>query len=292
MNILTFDLEEWYIEKVYKGGHAERYREFDDYLSRILDMLDAQQTKATFFCVGGMAADFPQVVKLIASKGHEIGCHSNTHQWLNKMTREEAFEDTRTAIDSIEQVIGQKVISYRAPAFSIGESNKWAFEVLKECGIERDASVFPAVRDFGGFPQFKGHVPTLVSYQDIIIKEFPIPTTKFLGKEFAYSGGGYFRFFPFGFIKSRMNKSDYNMIYLHIGDLLTGQKHVMSKKEYENYFREPGTLINRYKRHIKSNLGRNGVFEKMTQLIERISPVNLAIADSQIDWEKAPQIDL
>ena len=292
MNILTFDIEEWYIEKVYHGGRTKQYLQYYNYFDRILDLLDRHDVKATFFCVGGMAADFPNVVKQIAERGHEVGCHSNTHQWLNKMTREEALEDTRTAVDSLEQVIGQKVVSYRAPAFSIGESNKWAFEVLKECGIECDASVFPASRDFGGFPQFKEHVPTLVSYHGITIKEFPIPTTKLLGKELAYSGGGYFRFFPLWFIQNRMDKSDYNMIYLHIGDLLAGSKRVMTKAEYEEYFREPGTLINRYKRYIKSNLGRHGIFEKMSDVVSSDEFVSLQEADKDIDWGKVPKVEL
>ena len=142
MNILTFDIEEWYIEKEYGGDRTERYRQYDDYFARILGLLDRHGIKATFFCVGEMAIDFPNVVKQIAAKGHEVGCHSNTHQWLNKMTQQEALEDTRTAVDALEQCIGQKVTSYRAPAFSIGEKNKWAFEVLAECGIECDASIF------------------------------------------------------------------------------------------------------------------------------------------------------
>lgn len=292
MNILTFDIEEWYIEKEYGGGRTERYRQYDDYFARILDLLDRHNIKATFFCVGKLAADFPNVVRQIAAKGHEVGCHSNTHQWLNKMTREEALEDTKMAVDALEQLIGQKVVSYRAPAFSIGEKNKWAFEVLAECGIEYDASIFPAARDFGGFPQFKEHVPTLVNYQGITIKEFPIPTTKLLGKELAYSGGGYFRFFPLWFIQNRMDKSDYNMIYLHIGDLLAGSNRVMSRKEYEDYFREPGTLINRYKRYIKSNLGRRGIFEKMSDVVSSDDFVSLRDADRSIDWSKAPKVEL
>lgn len=292
MNILTYDIEEWYIEKAYHGGRAERYGEFDRFLSRILDLLERQGIKATFFCVGKMATDFPEVVRTIAEKGHEVGCHSNTHQWLNKMTYEEALEDTRSAVDALEQCVGQKVVSYRAPAFSIGENNKWAFEVLAECGIERDASVFPAARDFGGFPQFKEHVPTLVEYQGITLKEFPIPTTMLLGKELAYSGGGYFRFFPLWFIKSRMKESIYNMCYFHIGDLLPGPKNVMTKKDYEDYFKESGTLINRYKRYVKASLGRHGIFEKMEKLVSSDIFIGLQEADTAIDWSKTPKVEV
>lgn len=292
MNILTFDIEEWYIEKVYHGSRAEKYREFDEYLNRILNLLEQQGFKATFFCVGRLATDFPEVVKLIASKGHEVGCHSNVHQWLNKMSPDEALEDTRVAVDSLEQCIGQKVKSYRAPAFSIGESNKWAFEVLATCGIERDASVFPATRDFGGFPQFKEQSPTLVSYEGNTIKEFPIPTLKLIGKDLAYSGGGYFRFFPLGLIKRTMGKNSYNMCYFHIGDLLSGPQRVMTKKEYEEYFHEPGSLLNRYKRYVKSSLGRKDTFKKMEKLISSNLFINLMDADKEIDWNQAPKITL
>ena len=290
MNILTFDIEEWYIEKMYNGGREKQYRQYDDYFARILELLDRHNIKATFFCVGGMATDFPNVVRQIAAKGHEVGCHSNTHQWLNKMTQQEALEDTRTAVDALEQLIGQKVVSYRAPAFSIGEKNKWAFEVLAECGIECDASVFPAARDFGGFPQFKEHVPTLVNYQGITIKEFPIPTTKLLCKELAYSGGGYFRFFPLWFIKNQMKKSSYNMCYFHIGDLLPGPKRAMTKAEYEEYFREPGTFFNRYKRYLNASLGRNEGYEKMERLVSADHFIGLSQAEKMIDWGQVPKV--
>lgn len=292
MNILTFDIEEWYIEKTYHGGHPDRYQLYDGYLNRIFDLLEQQGIKATFFCVGTLATDFPQVVKLIASKGHEVGCHSHTHQWLNKMSRQEALDDTRAAVDALEQCVGKKVISYRAPAFSIGEGNKWAFEVLAECGIERDASVFPASRDFGGFPQFKSHEPTVVSFQGITMKEFPIPTASLFGKELAYSGGGYFRFFPLWFIKNCLKGNRYNMCYFHIGDLLPGPKKVMTKAEYGEYFREPGTLVNRYKRYVKASLGRKGVFEKMERLISSDLFIGLDQADATINWSKANRIDL
>ena len=292
MNILTFDIEEWYIEKEYHGGRVERYKEFDGYLSRILDLLEQQGINATFFCVGRLTADFPEVVQKIAEKGHEVGCHSSTHQLLNKMNRDEALEDTRNAVDALEQCIGKKVISYRAPAFSIGEKNKWVFEVLAECGIECDASVFPASRDFGGFPQFKEHVPTLVSYQGVTIKEFPIPTMKLFGKELAYSGGGYFRFFPLWVVKNAMKGSEYNMCYFHIGDLLPGPQKVMTKATYEEYFREPGTMVNRYKRYLKASLGRKGVFVKLEKLVRSDAFCGLKEASLNIDWDKAPIIKL
>lgn len=292
MNILTFDIEEWYLEKMYFGDHAEKYKEFDRYLGEILDTLDERNLKGTFFCVGGLGREFPDVVKRIADRGHDVGCHSDVHTWLNKMTREECLADTRKAVDSLEQVIGKKVKSYRAPAFSIGASNKWAFEVLAECGIERDASVFPAVRDFGGFAEFGQKTPAIIRYNSIELKEFPICTAKLMGKEIAYSGGGYFRFFPLWYVKKQMAKADYSMTYFHIEDLLVGNNPLMTKDEYEEYFKEAGTLTARYKRYIKANLGKKAAFNKLKELLSAMEFHNLEQATLLTDWTKSPIVNL
>lgn len=292
MNILTFDIEEWYLEKNYFGNHKEKYAEFDQYLERILDTLDQRGFKGTFFCVGGMAAEFPEVVRRIDARGHEVGCHSYRHVWLNKMPREEVLEDTHRAVDALEQCVGKKIRSYRAPAFSVGDSNKWFFEILAECGIERDASVFPAVRDFGGFAQFGEKTPTNLLYNRIKLKEFPVNTKFIFGKEMAYSGGGYFRFFPLGFVRKEMAKSDYVMTYFHIGDLIPESSGLMSKEDFESYFKTPGTLKNRCMRYVKSNIGKKKAFGKLLKLIETEDFVNLEQADAIIDWNQQPSVVL
>lgn len=292
MNILTFDIEEWFVQETLYGLQGRKFAEYDQYLNDILSLLDRCNIKATFFCVGGLVPKYSQVIRKIVEKGHEIGCHSNRHHFLNKMTFEEVLEDTRTAIDSIEQLIGKKVKSYRAPAFSIGESNKWAFEILAECGIMRDASIYPAARDLGGFPSFGVKEPCIIEYDGIQMKEFPVCTATVFGKEMAYSGGGYFRFFPLWFVKKEIMKSPYSMCYFHINDLLPELRDLKSKSEYEAYYKEPGTLKNRYIRYIKTNLGKKGAFKKMTSLIEQTPFINLAAADAQVDWEKVPHISL
>ncbi|MBR5086209.1 MAG: polysaccharide deacetylase family protein [Muribaculaceae bacterium] len=288
MNILTFDIEEWYLEKTFNGDRKDKYTEYDAYLDKILLLLNEIGKRATFFCVGKMATEFPDVIKKIANQGHEIGCHSNFHAWLNKMTKEEARQDTREAVDSLEQCVGSKIKSYRAPAFSIGENNKWLFEIFAECGIERDSSIFPATRDFGGFSSFGYKEPVWISYNGIQIKEYPICTAKLLGKEFAYSGGGYFRFFPLWFIKKEMKMSNYSICYFHIGDLLPDINGIMSRKEYEEYFKEDGSMINRYKRYIKSNLGKKRAWNKLEKMVITNDFFNLDEIDKIIDWKKCP----
>lgn len=292
MNIVTYDIEEWYVEETMYGDRKEKYAEYDDYLDRILDILDENDLKATFFCLGGLSPKYDYVIKKIAKHGHEVGCHSNHHHFLHKMTYEEVLSDTKIAIDSIEQVIGQKVLSYRAPAFSIGESNIWVFDILAECGIERDASVFPASRDYGGFAEFPTETPCIIRHNGISIKEFPISLSKILNRKVAYSGGGYFRFFPLWYINRQMRLSDYTMAYFHIGDLILESKSILTKEEYESYFKEKGSFLNRYKRLIKTNLGKRGAFEKMELLLGKQRFMNIAEADAKIDWADVKQIEL
>ena len=290
MKVLTFDIEEWYLEKVYFGAKHSKYAEYDKLLDDLLNKLSIRGIRGTFFCVGKIAEDFPYVIRSISDSGHEVGCHSYIHSWINKMSYRQAMEDTYAAVDALEQCIGKKVRSYRAPAFSIGSNNKWAFEVLAANGITCDASVFPAARDFGGFAEFSKMEPTIIRYNGIELHEFPVPTTKIMGKNLAYSGGGYFRFFPYRFIEKKMSSSPYSMTYFHLGDLNPVIDGVMSKEDFERYFDEPGTKKARYMRYLKTNIGVKGNKRKLFRLLDNMSFHNISETDKLIDWLDAPTI--
>jgi len=158
MNILTFDIEEWFhCDFISQENNWDSYevRIFKN-TERILEALSAKKQKATFFCLGWIARKYPNILLQIKSQGHEIGCHSNMHELVYRQDYNEFKMDTKIAIEAIENVIGEKVQIFRAPAFSITENVKWAFEVLSELGIQYDSSVFPTSRDYGGFPsEFK-----------------------------------------------------------------------------------------------------------------------------------------
>ena len=292
MYVLTFDIEEWALARNGRYGTPKKYAEYDTFLDKILDLLDATSTKATFFCTGQMAEFFPIVVRTIQSRGHEIGCHSYCHTWMNKMNFKAAESDTKKAVDALEQCIGEKVLCYRAPAFSIGESNKWMFEILASCGITCDASVFPASRDFGGFPGFQSQEPCIVDCNGVLIKEFPICLTSVFGKGVAYSGGGYFRFFPFAFINSHIIRQDYSMCYFHINDLMPERSGLMSRGEYEDYFKEPGSFMNRVLRYCKSNIGKSSAWSKLEKLVIGIKYQGVLSSESNLDWSTCPLIKI
>ena len=292
MNIISFDTEEWYIEKHFKGGRKEKYHQFDELLDWILNALEDNDIKATFFCVGQLAVEFPEIIKKVVACGHEIGSHSNRHLWITKMTCEEFAEDTRIAVSELENLTSKKVKSFRAPAFSIGKDNDWAFEVLAENGIENDCSVFPTNRDFGGFPQFQASVPSILTKGEYEMKEFPICPATFLNKKLPFSGGGYFRLVPLTLQKHFIDKMDYVMFYFHINDLIEESSKFMSRTEYEEYFKEPGTLKNRMSRYVKTNIGKGSAKKKLEVLLKQYEFVNVEKAAKIIDWVKQPIVNL
>jgi len=284
MNILTFDIEDWWIYDHYKIGEKKDWLpRLDNYLAKILDILDQQKIKATFFILGENAKLYPNVVSLIASKGHHIACHSLSHKfWNNKTTLKEFVKDTRQALDIIENITGQKVNAYRAPAFSITEKNSWILSVLAEQGIKYDCSIFPSMRSIGGFPSYETKLPAIVEINGTTIKEFPIATAKLWRKEVVYSGGGYFRLFPYWKIKSLTMNSDYLMTYFHIKDF--DKEQVKCYKSLENE-----SALSRY---IKNYYGLNDSFNKFYKFITDFNFLSVEQADNLIDWRKQPKVRL
>lgn len=291
MNILTFDIEEWYLESV-EQNRSEKYKLLDETFVRVLDELDKLGMKGTFFCVGQLAVTHPHVIREIVARGHEVGCHSNIHTWLDKMTPEELLKDTMNALKALEDVSGQKVVSYRAPAFSVTPKNKWAVNVLVECGIKNDASIYPTNRDFGGYKGFPQDTPCFISHEEATLKEYPVCLMSLLGKQMAYSGGGYFRLIPYWLVSRMMKQRDYNICYFHLADLIPTHSKLMTKQAYEEYFKESGTLKKRLIRYFKRNAGRSDVFGKLQKLLNENVFVNIQEADCLIDWNYVNKIQL
>lgn len=271
MRILSFDLEEF---TLYPKQRLGEVRPLYELLDRVLDLLDQKSIKATFFCLGEIARECPEVIRNIDSRGHSIGCHSDRHVWLTEFSPDELYKDTRIAVDSLEQILGRKVVTYRAPAFSIGEKNKWAIEVLAKCGIEIDCSIFPAARDFGGFKTFTNDSPTQLKYNGIMMKELPMSITSLLGKRIAYSGGGFFRLLPYSFIEKTMLSNDYVMTYFHLRDFDTLQYKRLTPRYFKSYY------------------GIKGAFAKFERLVSTFDFIDVFEANDSIEWNNCKTIDL
>ena len=98
-----------------------------------------------------------------------------------------------TGVKMLEDITGKKVECFRAPGFSIRESEGWAYEILADLGIRYDCSVFPAAHAHGGLPSYPKPEPGLIEYKEIRMKEFPVGFKTIAGKHIIFSGGSFHR---------------------------------------------------------------------------------------------------
>lgn len=282
MNILTFDIEEWF--HILDNDSTKNEKNWINYESRIhknmekiFDILESTNTKASFFVLGWIAEKYPEIVRAISDKGYEIGSHTTMHQLVYQQDKNQFHTDVNRSIKTLEDISGKKVKMFRAPGFSITENNKWAFEVLYELGIEIDSSIFPAKRSHGGLPSYGVSEPSILQYNGVQLKEFPINTKTILGKTIIYSGGGYFRLAPYSILKKWSKKDDYIMSYFHPRDFDHEQPIL------------PGlsTL-----RKFKSYVGLKNCKLKLECWLKDFDFVDLNHVDQSINWNDVPKINL
>ena len=196
-NALTVDVEDYfqvsafapYIERTDWGNRECRVERNVD---RILEMLTEHDAKATFFMLGWIAERYPDVVRRIVDNGHELASHGYGHQRASEQTEEAFFADIQLAKFLLEDLSGQIVNGYRAPSFSIGEKNMWAYDCLERAGYRYSSSIYPIRHDHYGMPD----APRFMHIQRGLI-EIPVTTMQFLGRNWPASGGGYFRLLPY-----------------------------------------------------------------------------------------------
>ena len=278
MNILTFDIEDWYNHDDYSRDFAWEKHEVRIYegTEKILTALDERGLKGTFFCVGWIAEHHPKVIQWIAERGHHIGCHSYQHELATRFTREQFKEDTYKAKRLIEDAASQEVNAFRVPSFSVTHDNLWAFDVLAELGFKYDSSVFPSHHEFGGLPDFPS-TPHIIKTKHGDLKEFPISLGKVLGREIVYSGGGYFRVMPYWLLKRITQKAEYVLAYFHPSDFDPDQPQMPQLPKM---------------RQFKNRVALKGAYEKYKRYIADFRFENLLDADDKILWEKQQRIEL
>ena len=282
MKILTFDIEDWFhILDNKETKFSSEWIKFDSRIrlgmDLIYDVLEKTEKSATFFVVGWMAEKYPEIIREISDRGFEIGSHTHLHQLAYEQDRKTFYNDVEKSIKTLEDCTGEKVSSFRAPGFSITKTNKWAFEILHELGVTKDSSVFPAGRAHGGLPSYRSALPSIIEYNGIKLKEFPINTHTILGKPFIFSGGGYFRLLPYKIIENWTNQSNYVMTYFHPRDFDIHQPIV------------PGLSL---PRRFKSYVGIKNCKSKLEKWLRSFDFIDLNQADQKINWNHVPKIKL
>jgi polysaccharide deacetylase family protein (PEP-CTERM system associated) len=220
-NALTIDVED-YFQVSALAGHFPREHwdrvpcRIERNVERILAMLDQAGVRATFFTLGWVAERYPGLVRRIADNGHEIASHGYAHERVDRLAAPAFLADMQRAKAILEDVSGQEARGFRAPSFSIGARNPWAFECIARVGHRYSSSIYPIRHDHYGMPG----APRFPYRPCAGLLEVPITTCRALKVTVPAGGGGYFRLLPYRlshWLIRRVNDVDRRpaVFYLH-----------------------------------------------------------------------------
>lgn len=244
VNALTVDVEDYFQVSAF-ASHIPR-SEWDSRPCRvernidaILEQFDRHGAKATFFTLSWIAERYPQVVRRIVAGGHEIASHGHAHLRASEQTREHFLHDIRHAKEVLEQQAGVPVLGYRAPSFSIGKGNLWAFDCILEAGYRYSSSVYPIRHDHYGMPDS----PRFPYFTREGLLEVPVTTTRVFNSNLPAGGGGYFRLMPYAVSRwmiQRVNRQDGQsaIFYFHPWEVDPGQPRIEgvgAKTKFRHY---------------------------------------------------------
>ncbi len=231
VNALTIDVEDYFQVSAFapyiKRDTWDRIPcRAEANVSRILDMLAARKAKATFFTLGWIAERYPALVRRIVAAGHELASHGYSHQRASDQTRDEFAQDIRRAKALLQDLGGVQVKGYRAPSFSVGSGNLWAFDCIAEAGYRYSSSVYPIRHDHYGMPG----APRFPYQAREGLLEIPLTTARVLMTNLPAAGGGYFRLLPYcvsrALIRSVNNAGQSAVFYFHPWEIDPGQPRI------------------------------------------------------------------
>jgi polysaccharide deacetylase family protein (PEP-CTERM system associated) len=225
----------------------------------LLEQLDRDAIKATFFVVGTVAEHNPGLVREIQRAGHEVACHSYAHRRAHVHTPASFEEDLRRSVGVLEDATGEAVRGYRAPTFSVVRETAWVLDVLAEFGLEYDSSIYPVRHDRYGVPSAP-RGPFLARGREHAILELPPATLRLRGVNLPMGGGGYFRLFPLRLIEMAISQSaracspHVAMVYFHPWEFDPGQPRLALRpltryRTYVGIHRTRGRLATLATRH-------------------------------------------
>lgn len=247
-NALTIDVEDYFQVSAF-APYIERSTwnslecRVERNVERILEMLASKDIKATFFTLGWIAERYPQLIRQVAAQGHEVASHGYGHERASDLTEKAFFADIQLAKIILEDLSGVEVKGYRAPSFSIGAGNLWAFDSLVRAGYRYSSSVYPIQHDHYGMPDS----PRFAYPVRPGLLEIPVTTLRLFRRNLPSSGGGYFRLLPYAMSRWMLNRVNSDemqsgIFYFHPWEIDVSQPRVegiSSKTRFRHYVNIP-----------------------------------------------------
>jgi polysaccharide deacetylase family protein (PEP-CTERM system associated) len=232
LNALTIDVEDYFqvsalAPYIARSEWDQRDCRVERNVERILLMLDDHGARATFFTLGWIAERYPQLVRRIVASGHELASHGYGHHRATEQQVDAFHADIRLAKVVLEDIAGVEVRGYRAPSFSIGTDNPWAFECIERAGYAYSSSIYPIRHDHYGMPD----APRFTHRVREGLIEVPVTTMRLFDRNWPAGGGGYFRLMPYAmsrWLLRRVNRVDGEpaIFYFHPWEIDGGQPRI------------------------------------------------------------------
>ncbi len=199
---------------------------------KTLDLLDKFKTKATFFVLGWIAEQNPNIVREIVSRGHEVASRGFYHRSLRHLTPEEFREDVLRTNKVLEDAGGQKIIGYRAAEKLSLDKDDWVLDILADEGFVYDASFLPTRKD----EKSKRQAHQIYT-NDKIIWEFPYATRDLGLGLLPISGGNYLRQIPHTLMRHAVHDwtkrhEEPFVLYFHVWELDPEQPRISAASRY------------------------------------------------------------
>jgi polysaccharide deacetylase family protein (PEP-CTERM system associated) len=249
VNALTIDVEDYFQVSalspyIPRDNWDSRECRVERNVQRILTILNDCGARATFFTLGWVAERYPQLVREIVSQGHELASHGFAHHRASDQDETAFYGDIAHAKRTLEDISGVSVRGYRAPSFSIGAGNRWAFECIRRAGYEYSSSIYPIRHDHYGMPD----APRFAHRIGENLVEVPVTTARLFRYNWPAGGGGYFRLMPYlmsQWLLHRVNRVDRQpaVFYFHPWEIDPAQPRIRGI-----------TLKTRFRHYV--NLGR------------------------------------
>lgn len=223
-NVLSVDVEDYFhvaaLSETIKVDEWERISpRVVENTRRLLDLFDRHGVKATHFVLGWVAERFPELIREIDARGHEVASHGYSHQLVYEQTPDVFYKETQRSKEILENILAKPVTGYRAASYSITRKSLWALDILSELGFKYDSSIFPIRHDRYGIPDAEPLPHKMQTPNGSWIVEFPLTTSSLFGVKMPAAGGGYFRLYPYAlsrFLLRRVQKNNKPIVfYLH-----------------------------------------------------------------------------
>lgn len=242
---MTVDVEDYY--QVAAFAKVIKPEEWNNWPSRVeanthrlLQLFDDANIKITFFILGWVAQQHPELVKTIRAQGHEIASHGYSHQLIYTQDQATFHAETVKSKAILEDLAQTPITGYRAASYSITRQSLWALDILAELGFTWDSSIFPTHHDNYGIPGSPEEPYRIITKNGASLLEFPLTTAKVLGQAIPAAGGGYFRQYPYAlskwlFTRASLNQTKPQIFYLHPWEVDPEQPRVPNASWFSNF---------------------------------------------------------